>query len=79
MKGNINMNKFEKIDKLVENEKGIVKTAQIVEAGITKPTFYKYAIKQYVRRKDKNLRTLMQYAKEFHVEKILRQYLEVLL
>ncbi len=37
------------------------------------------ALKQYVRRKDKNLRTLMQYAAMFHVEKLLRQYLEVLL
>lgn len=37
------------------------------------------ALKQYVRRKDKNLRTLMQYAAAFHVEKLLRQYLEVLL
>lgn len=37
------------------------------------------ALKQYVRRKDKNLRTLMCYAAKFHVEKILRQYLEVLL
>ncbi len=37
------------------------------------------ALKQYVRRKDKNLRTLMQYAVMFHVEKLLRQYLEVLL
>lgn len=30
------------------------------------------ALKQYVRRKDKNLRTLMQYAALFHVEKILQ-------
>lgn len=37
------------------------------------------ALKQYVRRKDKNLRRLMQYAALFHVEKPLRQYLEVLL
>lgn len=37
------------------------------------------ALKQYVRRKDKNLRLLMQYAAKFHVDKILRQYLEVLL
>lgn len=37
------------------------------------------ALKQYVSRKEKNLRTLMQYAVMFHVEKILRQYLEVLL
>lgn len=37
------------------------------------------ALKQYARRKDKNLRTLMRYAAMFHVEKMLRQYLEVLL
>ena len=37
------------------------------------------ALKQYARRKDKNLRTLMKYASMFHVEKILRPYLEVLL
>ncbi|HIR91817.1 MAG TPA: type IV toxin-antitoxin system AbiEi family antitoxin domain-containing protein [Candidatus Egerieimonas intestinavium] len=37
------------------------------------------ALKMYARRKDKNLRTLMRYAKLFRVEKLLRQYLEVLL
>lgn len=37
------------------------------------------ALKEYVRSKGKNLPQLMRYAKEFHVEKILRQYLEVLL
>lgn len=37
------------------------------------------ALKMYVRRKDKDLRRLMQYAGLFRVEKILRQYLEVLL
>ncbi len=37
------------------------------------------ALKQYVQRKDKNLRVLMEYAALFHVEKILRGYLEVLL
>lgn len=37
------------------------------------------ALKQYARRKDKNLRMLMKYASMFHVEKILRPYLEVLL
>lgn len=37
------------------------------------------ALKQYSKRKDKNLRLVMQYAKDFRVEKILRQYLEVLL
>ena len=37
------------------------------------------AIKEYVKRKDKNLPLLMRYAKMFRVERILRQYLEVLL
>ena len=37
------------------------------------------ALKQYARRKDKKLRSLMQYAALFRVEKVLRQYLEVLL
>ena len=36
-------------------------------------------LKAYARRKDKNLRILMQDAKLFRVEKILRQYLDVLL
>lgn len=40
---------------------------------------YQDALKQYARRKDKNLRNLMNYAQLFRVEKILRQYLEVLL
>ena len=37
------------------------------------------ALKQYAKRKDKNLRKLMRYAQMFRVEKLLRQYLEVLL
>ena len=37
------------------------------------------AIKSYVRLKDKNIPLLMRYAKSFSVEKIIRQYLEVLL
>ena len=37
------------------------------------------ALKAYVRRKDKDLRTLMHYARLFRVEKILWQYLWVLL
>lgn len=37
------------------------------------------ALKQYPKRKDKNLRQLMKYAKAFGIEKILNQYLEVLL
>lgn len=37
------------------------------------------ALKQYARKKNKDLRLLMNYAKELHVENILRKYLEVLL
>ena len=40
---------------------------------------FQEALKTYVRQKDKNLRTLVQYAKLFRVEKILRRYFEVLL
>ena len=40
---------------------------------------FQEALKQYAKRKDKNLRMLMKYATMFHVEKILRPYLEVLL
>ena len=37
------------------------------------------ALKGYVRRKDRNIPLLMEYAKEFKVDKTLRTYLEVLL
>jgi len=37
------------------------------------------ALKEYTVGKEKNLPQLMRYAKDFHVEKILRRYLEVLL
>lgn len=37
------------------------------------------ALKMYAGRKDKNLRTLMRYAKLFRVEKFMQQYLNVLL
>lgn len=37
------------------------------------------ALKSYSRRRDKNLHKLMEYAKLFHVDKRLNQYLEVLL
>jgi len=37
------------------------------------------ALKRYAKRTDKNLSTLMRYAAQFRVEKVLRRYLEVLL
>ena len=36
------------------------------------------AIKEYMKRKDKNLLKLSRYAKEFNVENILKKYMEVL-
>ena len=157
------MGQFEQLDQLLETQDGMLRTAQVVSAGISKPVFYDYvhsrelervahgiylskdawvdamyllhlrveqavfshetalffhdlttaqtpfghtvpvydlerticdllrsrnnmemqtfqgALKMYARRKDKDLRTLMRYAGMFRVEKILRQYLEVLL
>ena len=49
------------------------------EKGIIMMQTLQTALKQYSKRKDKNLRLLMQYAKDFRVERILRQYLEILL
>jgi len=40
---------------------------------------FQTALKRYTKRKDKDLHLLMQYAVKFRVDKILRQYLEVLL
>lgn len=37
------------------------------------------ALKEYTRSRDKNVPLLMRYAKQFRVEKLLRQYLEILL
>lgn len=37
------------------------------------------AMKRYARRRDKNLNVLMQMAEVFHVTKLLRSYMEVLL
>lgn len=37
------------------------------------------ALKRYVTKKEKNINLLYSYAKAFHVQKIVRQYIEVLL
>lgn len=37
------------------------------------------ALKRYVKRKDKNIPKLMEYAESFRISKILRNYMEVLL
>ena len=36
-------------------------------------------IKAYIARKDKNLNLLMEYAKKFRIENVIRRYMEVLL
>ena len=40
---------------------------------------YMDALKQYSRRKDKNLHRLMDYAEAFRVEKLMREYMGILL
>ena len=45
----------------------------------TEVQIFQMALKQYAKRKDKDLRLLMQYAVKFRVDRILRQYLEILL
>ena len=40
---------------------------------------YQTALKSYLRRKEKNIPLLMEYAEAFHVATILRKYLEVFL
>ncbi len=52
----------------------IVRSRSAIEIQI-----FQDALKQYAKRKDKSLRLLMKYAKAFRIEKILNQYLEVLL
>lgn len=37
------------------------------------------ALKSYVKRNDKDLNRLMCYAKTFRLEKIIKQYMEILL
>lgn len=43
------------------------------------PQMFAYAVKEYAKSANKNLPRLMKYAKEFGIEKKLRQYMEVLL
>lgn len=40
---------------------------------------FQYAVKTYVKQNDKDLNKLMEYAKAFHVDKKIREYMEVLL
>ena len=40
---------------------------------------FNIALKEYIRRSDKNLIKLAEYAKAFRVDKVLQKYLEVLL
>ncbi len=52
----------------------VIRSRSTIEAQVLQD-----ALKRYARRKDKNLHQLMEYAKLFHVDRILRQYMEVLL
>ena len=52
----------------------IIRSRSTIEAQVLQD-----ALKQYMKRKDRNLHQLMEYAGRFHVDRILRQYLGVLL
>lgn len=52
----------------------IVRSRSTIETQV-----YQDALKQYSRRKDKNLHRLMDYAKAFRVEKMMREYMGILL
>jgi hypothetical protein len=43
------------------------------------PAILNEAVRRYLSSKEKNIPKLMQYAEEFRVEKLIRQYVEVLL
>lgn len=40
---------------------------------------FNFVLKKYIGRKDKDLNLLMEYAKMFRVQNIMRKYMEVLL
>ena len=52
----------------------LIRSRNGIEAQI-----FQDALKQYAKRRDKDLRQLMRYAQMLHVDRLLRQYLEVLL
>ncbi len=52
----------------------IVRSRSHIEIQVFSDTLKRYAV-----RKDKDLDRLMEYASAFHIEKLLRQYMEVLL
>ncbi len=52
----------------------IVRSRRNIEAQI-----FSAALRGYAARKDKDFQKLMQYASKFHVSRLLRQYMEVLL
>jgi hypothetical protein len=41
--------------------------------------FVSAALRRYVSKKERNIDLLYQYAKQFRIQKIIRQYIEVLL
>ena len=43
------------------------------------PQIFNNAMKEYLKRKDKNLKRLYEYARKFKIDKILEKYMEVLL
>ena len=52
----------------------VIRSRSTIEAQVLQD-----ALKQYARRENENLHQLMEHANLFHVDRILRQYMEVLL
>ena len=44
------MTAYEQLDLLFEQNNGIIKTSQVLESGVTKPTFYAYVKQRNVEQ-----------------------------
>ena len=44
------MGQFEQLDQLLETQDGMLRTAQVVSAGISKPVFYDYVHSRELER-----------------------------
>ena len=50
MKGSGTVGQFEQLDQLLETQDGMLRTAQVVSAGISKPVFYDYVHSRELER-----------------------------
>lgn len=76
------MKKSELLEKILDENNGILRLEDALLAGISKTyalDFIKKNNYEQVARRKKDIPRLMEYAKIFKVDKIIKQYLEVLL